>query len=156
MFINVALTKINDLIKREDFKSIEFIDDKNVTILFENKGCNVNESGRVTWDDDEETETTWLKDSNTKLNKPTVSNLAEAVVSVADAWNCIGRKQPTNESADVYYWVVGGEAGSEPILARFNDYKQYGGRVNYWQTMNHDDFSMTGTKWIQVQKPKAH
>lgn len=54
MFINVALTKINDLIKREDFKSIAFIDDKNVTILFENKGCNVNESGRVTWGKDNE------------------------------------------------------------------------------------------------------
>jgi len=91
-----------------------------------------------------------------ETTKPTVASPIEPVVSAADKWNCIGQKQPTNVSAGVYYWVVGGEAGSEPILARFNDYKQYGGRVNYWQTMNHDDFSMTGTKWIQVQKPKAH
>jgi hypothetical protein len=53
MFINVALTKINDLIKREDFKEIAFIDDKNVTILFTSKCCNVNSFGRVTWNDDE-------------------------------------------------------------------------------------------------------
>lgn len=81
MFINVALTKITDLVKREDFKSIAFIDDKNVTILFENKCCNINSFGRVTWDEDEETETTWLKDSNTKLNQPTVSKPVEAGVS---------------------------------------------------------------------------
>jgi hypothetical protein len=52
MFINVALKKINDLIKRDDFKEIAFIDNKNVTILFENKCCNVNSFGRVTWNDD--------------------------------------------------------------------------------------------------------
>ena len=74
MFLNVALTKINELIKRADFKDIGYLDDKNVTILFENKSCNVNESGRVTWGEHEETETTRLKDSNTKLNKPTVSS----------------------------------------------------------------------------------
>lgn len=51
MFINIALTKINDLIKREDFKEIAFIDDKNVTILFTSKSCNVNSFGRVTWDE---------------------------------------------------------------------------------------------------------
>lgn len=81
MFLNVALTKINELIKRADFKDIGYLDDKNVTILFENKSCNVNESGRVTWGEHEETETTWLKDSNTKLNKPTINNPVKAVVS---------------------------------------------------------------------------
>lgn len=49
MFINVALKKINDLIKRDDFKEIAFTDNKNVTILFTSKCCNVNSSGRVTW-----------------------------------------------------------------------------------------------------------
>lgn len=71
-------------------------------------------------------------------------------------WNCIGQKQPTDESCNTYYWVVGGEAGNEPILVRFNDYKQYGSRINFWQTMSYSDFSMTGTKWIKVEEPKAN
>tara|TARA_R110000851_G_scaffold300887_1_gene457127 strand:+ start:289 stop:516 length:228 start_codon:yes stop_codon:yes gene_type:complete len=66
-------------------------------------------------------------------------------------WNCIGQKQLTDEKA--IYWVVGGEAGTEPIIARFNDYRAIGGRVNYWQTLSHCDFSMIGTKWIKIEKP---
>jgi hypothetical protein len=49
MFLNVALTKINALIKREDFKKITLIDDKSVTILFSNASCTVCSFGRVTW-----------------------------------------------------------------------------------------------------------
>ena len=51
MFINIAIRKINTLIKQEDFKEISFIDDKNVTILFTSKSCKVNSFGRVIWDE---------------------------------------------------------------------------------------------------------
>lgn len=64
---------------------------------------------------------------------------------------CIGVKQPTDESA--VFWVVGGEAGVEPVLAKFVNYKTLGGRTNYWQTLTHDDFSMIGTKWLEIKKP---
>lgn len=54
MFINIALKKVNDLIKRSDFKSIEYIDEKNITISFTGKCCNVSSFGNVTWSDDNE------------------------------------------------------------------------------------------------------
>lgn len=66
-------------------------------------------------------------------------------------FTCIGVRQPTNEKA--VFWVVGGEVGKDPILARFNNYKDLGGRTNYWQTLSHEDFSMVGTKWLEIQKP---
>ncbi len=66
-------------------------------------------------------------------------------------FTCIGVRQPTNERT--LFWVVGGEAGKEPILARFNNYKSLGGRANYWQTLSHDDFSMIGTRWLEITKP---
>jgi hypothetical protein len=66
-------------------------------------------------------------------------------------FTCINIKQPTNESA--VFWVVGGEAGAEPILARLNNYKTPGGRVNCWQTLTRSDFSMLDTKWLEIKKP---
>lgn len=66
-------------------------------------------------------------------------------------FNCIGAKQPTCEKT--VYWVYGGEAGEKPIMARFNNYKQHGGPANLWQTLGHDDFSMTGTKWLEIKQP---
>ena len=66
-------------------------------------------------------------------------------------FTCIGVRQPTDEKA--VFWVVGGEAGKEPILARFNNYKSLGGRTNFWQTLTHDDFSMIGTEWLEIKKP---
>jgi hypothetical protein len=65
--------------------------------------------------------------------------------------NCISEKQPTCEKT--VYWVCGGEAGDIPIMARFNNYKQYGGPSNLWQTLGHEDFSMTRTKWTEIKQP---
>lgn len=70
-----------------------------------------------------------------------------------DKWTETKSKEPDNEKA--LYWVIGGEAGVKPILARWNNYRGIGGRTNYWQTMNHDDFNMSQTMWIEVIKPKV-
>ena len=51
MFLNIAMEKVNMLIKREDFKEIAVIDDSDMTILFTNKCCVVDSFGRVTWYD---------------------------------------------------------------------------------------------------------
>ena len=50
-FINVALRKLTELTKRKDFVEIAFVDEKNVTIIFEKRACNVSSFGNVTWDD---------------------------------------------------------------------------------------------------------
>ena len=72
-----------------------------------------------------------------------------------ELWWCIEEKQPTCEKS--LYLVTGGVFGNkEPTLVRFNNYKQYWTNAkNSWQTMNHDDFSMVGTKWVQVMLPKV-
>lgn len=50
-FLPVAMRKLNDLIGREDFKSIEDIDflDFTVIIRFKTKCCKIDKSGRVEW-----------------------------------------------------------------------------------------------------------
>ncbi len=68
-------------------------------------------------------------------------------------WTDIKSKAPIDEKA--LYWVLTGEEGAEPVLARFNDYRSLGGVRDYWQTLSHDDFSMEGTKWQEIEKPTA-
>ena len=69
-------------------------------------------------------------------------------------WNCISQKQPVCD--DTVYWVIGGEFGEEePTLVRLSAYSRYiNNAVDCWQTLNHDDWSMVGTKWIQVAPPE--
>ena len=57
--------------------------------------------------------------------------------------------EPTNENS--LYWVFNGES---VIQARFNDYKSWGGDMNWWQDMSHNDFSMTNTSYIEFKKPE--
>ncbi len=66
-------------------------------------------------------------------------------------FTCIGVRQPTDERS--VFWVVGGQAGKKPILARFNNYKALGGQTNHWQTLSHEDFSMIGTRWMEINQP---
>ena len=57
--------------------------------------------------------------------------------------------EPKNEKS--LYWVFDGE---EVIQARLNDYKILGGYRNWWQDLNHNDFTMTGTSYIEIKKPE--
>jgi len=54
MFIRIALVKITELVKREDFIKISFVDGDNISIIFTNRACNVSSSGNVTWNNVEE------------------------------------------------------------------------------------------------------
>lgn len=39
------------------------------------------------------------------------------------------------------------------VVARFNDYKSFGGPRDYWQDLHHNDFIMEGTKFIEIVTP---
>jgi len=49
MFIRIALVKITELVKREDFDELSFVDGDNISIIFTKRACNVSSSGNVTW-----------------------------------------------------------------------------------------------------------
>lgn len=50
-FNRIALLKLTDLIKTKDFVEVAYIDEKNATIIFADRACNVSSMGRVTWND---------------------------------------------------------------------------------------------------------
>ena len=50
-FYDVAITKINALIERDDFVSIDSVDFHAVKLKFKNKTCLVDKYGRVEWRD---------------------------------------------------------------------------------------------------------
>ena len=69
-----------------------------------------------------------------------------------DKWLKTCELPPSDEK--IFYWVY---VPSEElvIMARFNDYKQYGGQVNYWQDLRSNDFDMAGTLYQPINEPTA-
>lgn len=51
MFTRIALLKLSDLVKRKDFVEVVYADDKNITLMFADRSCNVSNMGNVTWND---------------------------------------------------------------------------------------------------------
>jgi len=51
-----------------------------------------------------------------------------------------------------YYWVSF-PCGSV-IICQFNDYRQFGGNVNYWQDNTGTDHPMDKTKYQLIEKPR--
>ena len=74
-----------------------------------------------------------------------------ALVPRASPWIDTLAKPPTSEKH--MYWVHFPDGAI--TLCYFNDYSQYGGPVNYWQTLNHDDLPMYDTKYIAIIKPNS-
>ncbi len=51
MFTRIALQKLNELLKLDKFIEIAYLDEKNATLLFEDRACNISSFGNVTWSD---------------------------------------------------------------------------------------------------------
>ena len=51
MVTRIALQKLNELLKRDKFIEIAYLDEKNATLLFEGRACNISSFGNVTWSD---------------------------------------------------------------------------------------------------------
>lgn len=66
-------------------------------------------------------------------------------------WTCIEQSHPVQEGV---FWVVGGNVGRNPILAKFKQNSSQEGKSPCWQTLSCNDFSIIGTKWILIEQPK--
>lgn len=65
-------------------------------------------------------------------------------------WISVNNEEPKDESC--LYWVF--FPNGAVIVCRLNDYKSFGGKVNYWQTLNHDDLLMHETWYCKIKQPE--
>ncbi|MBO9492245.1 hypothetical protein J7384_17925 [Endozoicomonas sp. G2_1] len=72
--------------------------------------------------------------------------------SAQDKWLKTDELPPENEK--LWYWVYI-PTNDAVILARFNNYKQYGGFENCWQDICNDDFELANTLYQPITEPLA-
>ena len=90
-------------------------------------------------------------DETTKFIKETATtiNTLSVAVSSLNVWVNTVKNPPVCEKTN--YWVK--FPNGKILMMQLNDYKQYGGPVNYWQGRDNIDKPMDDTFYIEITKP---
>lgn len=95
----------------------------------------------------------WVEE-NTLDDKAGSENTADLIYhcmqDLAPKWVSVDEITP--EDDNVFYWVKLENGYIE--LIRLNKYTAIGGRKDYWQDLNGNDFDMKGSHYIDITPPK--
>lgn len=102
----------------------------------------------------------WLAENDRFIKLQENNNLSgiiEDCISdcLADIWPkwitiIIGEDTPLIDSS--FYWVL--MPSGRVDMMRFNDYQKFGGGRDYWQDLAGNDYSLDGTKYMEIVKPE--